>query len=559
VVTAVVNNATARITVTFSAQPVAPPPTSTVPTITSITPATGRPQGGEQIAINGTNFRPPVRVLFDPGMGATPKEAFVVSVSPTQIVVVTPAVDVGLGQTLATDVIVLTEAGTPTEQRVVKAAGFTFQSAVLTPSIVTVNPATGPSTGGTRITISGSGFQAPVQVTFGGAAGGAGAPLASQVELQVISVNFNQIIAITPEQRLIDPTLIMNSGAIALRVLNINSAKDAVLAGAFRYLPKMQITTVAPTAGPFTGGTRIRIDGIGFDDPLAVVVAGVGAQVISVSGSQVVAITNGVNLTGCSDVTGPIVVTNTNNGDTAQGPAFIFRTPKPLITAVSPNPANIGGTTNITVLNALGFARISVGGVAVNITSSTVNPDGTTTFTVQLPPTLALTTQSCPAGGSAPQPTAFDVVYTSATTGCTDTSPKGITVNPAAVPVLFVNPGAFAPFTATFNAGSPGPPIVPPSETPSATQTVQLVNNGNAPLNITAITTVNGTPGGCSRFSIVAPVIPPTITLNTCEALPISVKFNGPTPPAMGTTDTCTLTISTNAGNKSFLLVGTSQ
>ena len=53
-----------------------PQPPSTTPTITTISPSTGRPQGGEQVTINGTNFISPVRVLFDPGMGATPKEAF---------------------------------------------------------------------------------------------------------------------------------------------------------------------------------------------------------------------------------------------------------------------------------------------------------------------------------------------------------------------------------------------------------------------------------------------------------------------------------------------------
>src|SRR5205085_2448406 len=126
--------------------------------------------------------------------------------------------------------------------------------------------------------------------------------------------------------------------------------------GGFRYIPKMQITTVRPTEGPFSGGTQITIDGTGFDDPLAVTLAGVAAQVIRVSGTEVVVISPGIQPTSCADVNGPINVTNTENGDTAAGPAFIFRVPKPLITAITPNPAPLNGTVNVTVLNAIGFA-----------------------------------------------------------------------------------------------------------------------------------------------------------------------------------------------------------
>src|SRR5438132_2777502 len=317
----------------------------------------------------------------------------------------------------------------------------------------------------------------------------------------------------------------------------------------------MVITTAAPTEGPFTGGTRVRIDGSGFDDPLQVVIGGVAAQVISVSGSEVIALTVAVNLTSCGDVSGPIVVTNTDNGDTAAGPAFIFRVPRPLITNIS-TPVAAGGTATITVLHALGFARILIGGSSAPIVSQVANADGTTTFTVNLPPTIQLATISCPAGGSAPIATSFDVQYTSATTGCTDTATKGITITPAPVPVLFTNPIAFQTFTATFTPGNPA--AVPPttaSETPSSPQTLQIVNNGTAPLMITGI--VGG--AGCGNF-VIAPSIPPAnaVTLNQCESLPITVTFQGPNPPAKGT-DICTLTVTTNAGTKQFTLVGSSQ
>jgi hypothetical protein len=470
-------------------------------------------------------------------------------------VVLTPAFDVGTGLTLVTDVIVIIEAGTPTEQRVVRTQAFTFGSAVLTPTIIAVSPPTGPSTGGTRITISGSGFQSPVQVTMGGPPASTGAPLASHVELQVISVNFNQIIAITPEFRLIDPLLALNGGSVILRVLNMTSNKDAIITGGFRFLPKMQITTVRGNQGPFTGGTRITIDGIGFDQPLSVVTAGVPAQVISVSGSQVVAISNPVTVRGCSDITGPILVTNTDNGDSAAGPLFTYRVPQPVITNIT-NPNTLGGTTTITVLNGQGLSRFTIGGVQANITSQTDNPNLTTTFTVQIPTTVRLQTTPCTAGGTAPQPTAFDVVYTNLVTGCTTTATQGITVNPNPVPVLLLNPGAFQPFAATITPATAGPPPTPARVTSGPSQTLNIVNNGVTNLTITSITQTPGAGAGCTNFRVAAPPVPPTIDLGQCEALPIIVSYVGQTAP---TTDTCTLRITTNAGDRNLLLVGTSQ
>jgi hypothetical protein len=544
-VTATVANVGASVDVTFSTVPVTPQPPSTTPTITSVTPSTGPPAGGTQVTITGTNFRTPVRVLFDIGDG-NPKEAFVnqSAVSSTQIVTVTPPINLTTGQTKAADVIVITQAGTAAEQRVVKAQGFTYQNAVLTPVIRTVQPTSGPIGGGTRVTIIGDAFQQPVQVFFGSA------------EAQVISVTFDQIIVMSPRASDTAPGGSgVVTGPVPVTVRNVGSNTTGTSPVQFRYTPKMQITTAGPLEGPFTGGTRIRIDGVGFDDPLAVTVGTVGAQVISVTGTEVIVQTVGLNLTSCADVTGPIVVTNTENGDTATGPAFIFRTPKPLITNIS-NPNNAGGTATITVLNALGFPRITIGGVAVPVTATVVNANGTTTFTVQLPNTIQLSTVACAAGGSAPVPTAFDVVYTSATTSCTDTAPKGITINPAAVPVVFANPATFQPFTATITRNvAPAPPLPGTAVTPSATQTVQIVNNGTAPLDITAITSVGA---GCAHFAI-GPAVPPTITLNQCESLPVSATFTGNTPANTPSTETCTLTVATNAGNKTFLLVGTTQ
>src|SRR5437899_10145343 len=256
-VVAVVNHASAAIAVTFGGN-VTPPPTSTVPTITAVTPATGKPEGGDIVTITGTNFTQPVRVLFDPGTasGQAPKEAFVQSSSSTSITVVTPSFNVVSGSSLSTDVIVITQAGTSGEQRVVKSAGFVFASATLTPSILAVQPTSGPIGGGTRVTISGDNFQLPVQVFF------------NLAEAQVISVTFHQIIVMSPRASDTAPGGSgVVTGPVDVMVKNVNSGKTFTAPGAFRYISKMQITAFAPSVGTALGGTKVTIDGSGFDDP----------------------------------------------------------------------------------------------------------------------------------------------------------------------------------------------------------------------------------------------------------------------------------------------------
>jgi hypothetical protein len=542
-VTARVGTAFKNATVTFGAVVVTPPPTSTSPTITSITPTTGRPQGGDIITITGTNFRTPVRVLFDTGSG-TPKEGTVSSVTPTQIVVVTPAEDLGATTpTLTATITVVVSSGLANEERVIAATPFTFQVAILTPSIFAVSPPSGSKEGGTLIKITGQGFQSPVQVTFGTGAGPG--PLTAAAELQVVTLTFNEITAVTPPFPATDLTA--PNGQVTLRVLNVNSNTAAALPLAFRYVSPIKIVAFGPTEGPFTGGTRVTIDGQGFDDPVAVTIGGVAAQVISVSGTKIVAITSGVSLASCADVTGPVSVTNISAQDTATATTqFIFRVLKPAIIGVSPNPATPGSALSITVANATGNPRLTIGTNAVSPQSTTVSPDGTTTFTVIVPPSIVLNTKSCTAGGTAPVPTTFNVVFLSTTTTCTDTFTNGLTVNPPNTGAVFLNPASFAPFVSTSNTAVPP---APSNAAPSAAQTVTLVNNGGGPLTITG----SSQSAGCSNFSIGGVPAAGTV-LNQCDPAAITATFTQTAP--AGANSVCTLTIATSAGNTVLTLNG---
>lgn len=547
IVTAVVNNVSARTTINFQAQQVPPITPSTSPTITSISPGFGRPAGGETITINGTNFRAPARVIFDFGGGVT-KDAFVVSVSPTQIVALTPPIDVSTAQQRQATITVIVDAGTTNEQKVTSAANaFTFQAEVLTPAISAISPTSGDVTGGTRVTIFGSGFQAPVQVQF--SLPGAGV----WQDLQVISVNFNQIVAVTPPGRDVagagDTPV---TGPVDLRVRNVNSAKEIVLGFAFRYSPGIQITAVGPNEGRYDRATRITIDGTGFVAPVAISVGGFAAQPIAVSNSQIIALVGPISPPGCADVPGTVTVTNIDNGDTATGPSFVFRVPKPNVTAItsaSIGPIQPGSTIAITVQNAGASPSLQIGGNTVFVTASTQNPDGSTTLQTTVPPNVILGTQACPAGGSIPTATSFPITFTSGATSCSTTVTGALLVQPPNVGKLFLTPN---PLNVTATAAVPATMTTPAVPAINGSGSFSIVNNGAAPLTITSIT------GGSANISATPPPLPQT--LGPCDVLIVGVNYIAQ---AKGQTQSAIFTVNANSNSTPLTanetVIGTTQ
>lgn len=479
-VTVTVNNVTRTTDVTFQARPVTPPPPNTAPAITSVSPTVGRPQGGEVVRITGTNFNAPVRVLFNTG-GATAVEASVQSVSATSIEVLTPPVNLGVGQQLVADIIVLTQAGSAGEQRVEASDAFTFRSETLTPRISTISPNSGPVTGGTRVTIFGDGFQEPVQVLF------------NTAEAKVLNVQFDRINVETPAGRDTDP----NGqgpvlGPVNVLVRNINSQTETSMAAGFHYKAAMQIIGVTLNGNASTaGGARVTIEGQGFVSPIIVVIeteqGNIGLQQISVTGTKIVALLPQIVVTECgADLRGPIVVTNIDNGDQADGPEIVIDVLEPAIVGISPSSVTVGTDTvfTVTVLNPIpGVTRFQIGERTVFPSSAADNGDGTVTFTLPVPSNVEFPTEDCLTGGSRSVPVDLDITYAPPEESCEDTIEQALTVIPADTTCVL-------PPTPDANVLIPVPPACLVINTPGpATPTngmIRLENTGNAPLTVTA-------------------------------------------------------------------------
>lgn len=523
-VTATVNNVTRSVDVSFRTTPACVPPdprcpVPTTPTITSVTPSVGKPQGGETIRITGTNFIGPLRVLFDVGTGV-PVEAIITNSGPTFIDVLTPAVNLGAGQQLVSDIIVVTKVGTGTEERVVGNDVFTFRNVSLTPVVHSLSPTSGPINGGTRVTIFGEGFQAPVQVFFGTA------------EAQVINTEFNQIIVVSPDARSTNPNGSGTvTGPVEVRVVNINSNTRGTSPEPFMYKAKMQITAVSPLVGPSTGGTDVTIDGIGFDQPIQVLFGTnppIEAQQIRVSGTQVVVRTPSLP-NACSGGSGAITIVNIDNGDSASSSnIFTFVPVTPQILSAT-TPVTAGTTLTALVANpgvgALGTAniRFDLGKGTTPATSFTIIPSPSTitsgsanqSFGIAVPLTgFTFPQVACTVGGpggppgTQPGPVDVPLTFRNLTTGCTDT--VTVTVVPAnpvcvqAPPAAAVTAPATGCAIATATVNTTGSTSITIRNTAAAGAQSLTVTGAVSPaaFSISPNTQVSIAPGTSTSFNV---------------------------------------------------------
>jgi hypothetical protein len=230
--------------------------TNPAPTVTSISPTTGSVSGATVVTITGTGFLSGATVKFG-GTAATN-----VSVaSSTSITATTPAHALGKADVVVTNTD--SQSGTLAQSYTYAAAGPTFSS---------VSPNTGPVTGGTPVTITGTGFQTGATVTFG-----------SVLATNVTVVNATTITAFTPlgpasEQLAVD-VVVTNADstkATGTQAFTYTSVPPAVIS----ITPNEALPSGAPGSGPIS----VTIFGAGFTTAVnsSVTVAGIAATNVQI-------------------------------------------------------------------------------------------------------------------------------------------------------------------------------------------------------------------------------------------------------------------------------------
>jgi hypothetical protein len=125
------------------------------PVVSSVAPVSGPGAGGTKVTIHGSAFNGANQVLF----GSTAATSFTVNAAGTSITAYAPAASAG-----TVDITVTTPGGS---SAVVPADEFTY----LGPTVSAIRPASGPSGGDTKVTVTGTDLNGATQVLFGRSAG----------------------------------------------------------------------------------------------------------------------------------------------------------------------------------------------------------------------------------------------------------------------------------------------------------------------------------------------------------------------------------------------------
>src|SRR5215210_1425457 len=250
------------------------------PQVFSISPASGTNDGGTPIRIRGTGFQAPIQVFFGRGNTANAfngVEARVDSVTSTEIVAVTPAAR-GFGQNLVNQVADVLVKNVNSGFNTVALGAFKYGSDVL---ITAMGPGSGPFTGGTRVTIFGQGFDAPVAVSLGG------------VGQQVVSVTGTEIEFITSGVAIAQCPANGLVTVLGVSVTNIESGASGTANLGFNYVvPRPLIFSVSPTSGSI--GANVTITGQNLGGTVRVTFGGdtstgSSAQILTNNGSVITA------------------------------------------------------------------------------------------------------------------------------------------------------------------------------------------------------------------------------------------------------------------------------
>jgi len=230
--------------------------------------------------------------------------------SSTSITAVAPA---GTG---TVDVTVTTAAGTSAPG---PADTYTYG-----PTVTGIGPSTGPGSGGTSVTISGTALGEATSVAFGSAAAS-------------FTVNSpTSITAIAPS----------DAGVVDVRVTTPEGTTPARAVDRFTYIPAPSVGGLSPSSGLETGGTSVKVAGANFTGATSVKFGAANAASFVVNSSTAITVVAPAG-TGVVDLT---VTTPGGTSTLGAGDQFTYvALPPPTLTKVKPNRGTVAGGASVTL------------------------------------------------------------------------------------------------------------------------------------------------------------------------------------------------------------------
>jgi hypothetical protein len=276
---------------------------------------------------------------------------------------------------------------------------------VPTPRLTGISTALGPASGGTSITITGTGFTGATAVSFGSTAAGS------------FTVNSDtSISAVSPSAP---------AGTVNVTVTTAGGSSATSAADQFAFIAPPTITAVSPSSGPLAGGGWVTVTGtdLGTTNKVSI---GDATTSFNVLGNTSLSV-----YIPAGETAETVNITVTTIGGTtprtsADQYTYVAPPPAPVVSRISPNTGTaLGGTT--VAISGTGFTNVvyvSFGGYGAQ--SFTINSD--TSITAVTPAlnydgTVDVTVQTLASGWSATSP-ADQFTYADAAPTVTSVSPS---------------------------------------------------------------------------------------------------------------------------------------
>ncbi|MGW7365793.1 IPT/TIG domain-containing protein [Streptomyces sp. NPDC054841] len=233
----------------------------------------------------------------------------------------------------------------------------------MAPVVSSLNPNTGPTAGGTAVTINGSGFTGVTAVRFG------------TVSASFTVISTSQITATSPA----------GSGTVNVTVVSTSGTSNGV---AYTYVATPVLSSLAPGRGPTSGGNTVTITGSALSGATAVEFDSSPAVITGNTSTQ-------VTVTAPAGPPAPADVTVTTPGG-ASNPLPYFYIPAPAISLVSPDKGPLAGGnsvtitgSNLTLTSTVRFGASTATGVSIDsdtqVTALAPSGSGTVAVTVTTP------------------------------------------------------------------------------------------------------------------------------------------------------------------------------
>jgi hypothetical protein len=316
--------------------------TNPAPTVATISPTSGTTAGGTAVTITGTGFLSGATVSFG-GIAATG----VTEASSTSISASAPAHAVGAVGVAVTNT---------DNQSGLLANAYTYSSPNPVPTVTTISPTSGPTAGGTAVTITGTGFLSGATVSFGGTAA-TGVTVTSSTSINASS----------PAHA---------AGAVNVSVTNSDGQSGSLPTG-YTYTssnPTPIVTAVSPTSGTTAGGTSVTITGTGFLSGATVGFGGTAATGVTVVSGTSITVSSPAHAAGAVNV----VVTNNDgqSGTLTNGYTYTSSTGGGTISFVqvrSATPQTASASVAVAYTAAQAAGNLNIVAVGWNDTTSTVS------------------------------------------------------------------------------------------------------------------------------------------------------------------------------------------